>query len=86
MLDRLGRFEDAEAVLQKLVEKQPGALEPWLVLLRYQVAHKRSQAIPTTLRRIKAEVKTDRPELREARCRWVANDRAGAEKAFGKRP
>ena len=82
MLDRLGRFEDAEAVLQKMVEEQPGALEPWLVLLRYQAAHKRSQAIPTTLRRIKAEVKTDRPELLEARCRWAANDRAGAEKAF----
>ncbi len=82
MLDRLGRTADAEAILQKLAERQPGELEPWLVFLRYQAAHKRSPALLTTMKRIKAQVKNARPELVEARCRWAIADHPGADKAF----
>lgn len=82
MLNHLGRVDDAESSLRALAERQPGVLQPWLTLLRYQTAHKRTQAAAETVARIKSVFKTSRPELIDARCAWAVGDRPGADKAF----
>ena len=82
MLDLLGRFDDAESALRALAERRSDAVEPWLALLNYQAAHGRTTVAADTIKLIKERVKTDRPELLDARCLWSAGDRAGADKAF----
>ncbi len=82
MLDHLGRVEDAEAALRAIAERQPGRLEPWLDLLRFQAGHKRTDAARETIARVKAAVKIDPPERLEALCRWATGDLPAARKAF----
>jgi tetratricopeptide (TPR) repeat protein len=82
MFNLMGQFEDAETSLRAMAERQPGALEPWMALLKFQVERKRTQAAAETIGRIKKSVKTDRPDLLQARCLWVAGDRAASDAAF----
>jgi tetratricopeptide (TPR) repeat protein len=82
MLNQLGRVDDAESSLRALAERQPDVLQPWLALLRFQTATKRTQAATDTVARIKAEFRTSQPELLDARCAWAVGDRVGADKAF----
>jgi cellulose synthase operon protein C len=82
MLDLLGTGEKAESALRRMAEQQPESLLPWLRLLRFQATHDRPQAISATLAQVKKSIKTNRPELLEAQCRWAANDRAAADQAF----
>jgi tetratricopeptide (TPR) repeat protein len=53
-----------------------------MALLRYQAEHRRTQAVAETVARIKRQVKTDRPDLLEARCLWIAGDRAASDRAI----
>jgi tetratricopeptide (TPR) repeat protein len=82
MFNLLGAPEKVESELRKTAEKQPGQLEPWLALVRFQAAHGRPQAAAETIALIKTHVKTDRGDLLEAQCRWAAADRDPADRAF----
>lgn len=82
MLGHLGRTEDAESVLRALAERQPGAPDPWVELVQLQARWKRTAAIAETIERAKAAVKSDPPELFDARLRWAAGDLPAARKGF----
>jgi tetratricopeptide (TPR) repeat protein len=82
VLAAVGRSGEAETVLRARAEARPEAEGPWLDLLRFQAENGRRDAADQTIGRARAAVRTDRPELFEARCRWVAGDRPAADRAF----
>jgi tetratricopeptide (TPR) repeat protein len=82
MLDRLGRAEDAEKELRILAEKRPEQLEPWLLLLQYQVSQNRTRQARETIQQIKDRVTTAQPEVVAARCAAILGDQAAADRGF----
>ena len=92
MLESLGKAEEAEAGLRKSVEDQPGKLEPWLALIRFQARPRAPKTAVEIDRRVKVEETLEeirpllqdgwRPELLEAECRFAAADWAAAGRAF----
>jgi tetratricopeptide (TPR) repeat protein len=81
MLEVLGEAEKAESVLRTVAE-QSNTLEPWLALLRSQVAHGKPQVAAETITEIKRRIRVEQPELLESRCRWAAGDWSAADRAF----
>jgi cellulose synthase operon protein C len=83
MLDRLGKPEEAEAKLRALAERRPEQLDPWLLLLQYQVAHNRTRQAHETVQQIKDRVVNTQPEVLAARCSALLGDQAAADRSFG---
>ena len=82
MLDHLGRLQDAESALRSLAERNPGDLDPWLTLVRYQADRHRTPSAAATVEVAKKSVKSKNPELVDARLRWASGDFPAATKAF----
>ena len=82
MLERIGKGAEAETILKAMAEQRPADLESRLRLLRAQAAHGEAKAVAASIERIRADFKSDPPELLEARCRWAVNDRPAADQAF----
>ena len=82
MLSALGDQAKVEESLRAGAQRQPDRFESWQPLLEFLVSHKRTDDIAATVAEIKKQVKTDRPDLLDARCRWTIADRSGADKAY----
>jgi len=84
MLGAMGKPEEAERALLGAAEAAPTDPDGWLILIRAQSkgGRRTPDEIRSTVDRALASAKTDRPELFEARCRWVAVDPEGAIRAF----
>ena len=82
VLDHLGRIDDAESALLAMAERRPSDLQPWLTLLQFQAERKRTASAAVTINRIRSSVKTDKPELLEARIARTTGDVAAADRAF----
>lgn len=77
---QLGQLDQAEETLRALVKDKPEVPEAWIDLVRLQAM--RNQATASTIAQAQEAVKTDHPDLFEARCLWVGRDRLGADRAF----
>jgi Tfp pilus assembly protein PilF len=83
VLSRVGKTDQGEADLRKLVEQAPERLDAWLTLLAFQVQQKRpAAAVAATVEAAAKAVKADRPELLKAQCFRLARDDARAAAAF----
>ena len=82
MLERIGKRDDAETLLKTMASRQATDLDAQLRLIQLQTAHGHKEQVEETIKRVRAEIKTDRPELVEARCQWAAQDPVAAGKAF----
>lgn len=82
VLNALGKPEKAEEALRALTAQRPTETGPWLQLLMLQVAQRRMDEAGRTAEKIKASVKTERPELFWAQCYRVAEKFDEAEKFY----
>lgn len=82
VLSALGKPDKAEETLRALTTQRPTEAGPWLQLLMLQVAQRRMDDAGRTAEKIKASVKTERPELFWAQCYRVAEKFAQAEKYY----
>lgn len=83
VLNTLGRPEEAEKTLRALIEKDPGALGPWLALEYFQVGRKdQAGAVATVEAMIRKVQDVPRPELVWAQAWRVAGETQRADSAF----
>jgi tetratricopeptide (TPR) repeat protein len=78
----LGKPEEAEASLERLIAQRPDEPTPWIQLLMFLVAQKRLKEAAATVEQIRTRVKTDRPDLLFAQCYRVAGDPCRASECY----
>jgi tetratricopeptide (TPR) repeat protein len=79
VLGVLGKPQEAETALRRLIAERPDEPAPWIQLLMFLVGQKRMKEATVAVEQIRTHVRTDRPELLLAQCYHVAGDsrRAG---------
>ncbi|MDR3638954.1 MAG: tetratricopeptide repeat protein [Isosphaeraceae bacterium] len=82
VLKALGKPDKAEETLRALTAERPSEPGPWLQLLMLQVAQRHMDEAGRTADKIKASVKTERPELFWAQCYRASEKFAEAEKFY----
>lgn len=94
VLGALGQPAEAEATLRELIARRPTEPGPWLALLALQAERRNAAetapdaAAPTTeqvretVARMRAQVKTEKPEFFEAQAWRLAGERGRAASAF----
>jgi cellulose synthase operon protein C len=81
-LEAIGKTAEAEAILADLAKESNGQQDPWLALIRFQVKHGRTEEAAITGRKIRELVKTDRPELLNARALALLGELGAADRDF----
>ena len=82
VLNALGKPKEAEASLRNLIAEQTAEAAPWAQLLMLQISQKQTAEAAATMERMKANVKTDRPELLWAQCYRALGDVRKADASY----
>jgi tetratricopeptide (TPR) repeat protein len=82
LLERLGKADLAESLLRAEATRWPDLAEPWLALLRLQARRGVPEAMAPTLEEARRAIKDERTDYVDARLRWAAGDRDGAERSL----
>jgi tetratricopeptide (TPR) repeat protein len=82
VLNALGKPEEAEKILQGLIQQRPEALDPRIALMMLQLNQKQPLEAAKTVEQIRTQAKTERPEFVWAGCYAILGNLAEAGKYY----